>query len=114
AYRNYRQIPVYQASARVVIQPQRENYGFREAAAADQSDYQTQYAVLRSRSLIKKTMQTLGIWQDNSGRGTPTPTAARPPEPRGVGAVILVARKAAADLLGTAPPPSPVDPAASD
>src|SRR5436190_24182548 len=49
----YTRIPVYQASTRLLIDPQRQNYGFTEVAPGERVDYQTQYAILRSRSLVK-------------------------------------------------------------
>jgi len=73
----YTRVPVYQATTRLLIDPQRQNYGFTEVAQGDSRvDYQMQYAILRSRSLVKKTMQNLGIWHDAAAA-----EAAPPPAP---------------------------------
>src|SRR5579862_3818586 len=60
----YTRVPVYQATTRLLIDAQRQNYGFNEVTSESRVDYQTQYAILRSRSLIRKTMQNLGIWHE--------------------------------------------------
>ena len=62
---SYTRIPLYEARLRVMIQPQRQNYGFVDVSGEQDANYfQSQYAILRSRTLVKKTMQSLGIWQD--------------------------------------------------
>src|SRR5436190_1786318 len=71
----YTRVPIYQATTRLLIDPQRQNYGFNEVTPTDSRvDYQTQYAILRSRSLVKKTMQNLGIWRDVVSAETAAPT----------------------------------------
>src|SRR5262249_8825987 len=76
----YTRVPVYQATTRLLIDPQRQNYGFNEVPPPDsRGDYQTQYAIPRSRSLVKKTMQNLGIWRDVvAGDPAPAPAPAAP------------------------------------
>src|ERR1051325_2209218 len=76
----YTRIPIYQATTRILIDPQRQNYGFTEVSPSDSRvDYQTQYAILKSRSLVKKTMQDLGIWRDVTP-GMVVPDAGPPPD----------------------------------
>lgn len=62
----YTRVPIYQASARLLVQAQRQNYGFTDITPPEPPDFQTQFAMLRSRSAIKKTMQSLHIWQETA------------------------------------------------
>lgn len=60
-------IPVYEATARVLIESDRQNVvDFKEVVQAEEarSDYyQTQYNLLESRSLARKTIAKLDLWQ---------------------------------------------------
>lgn len=62
----YTRVPVYRASVRILMQAQRQNYGFKDISGGDEGVmyFQTQYAILQSRSLAKKTMKALGTWQE--------------------------------------------------
>lgn len=76
----YTRVPVYQATTRLLIDPQRQNYGFAEVTPTEtRVDYQTQYAILKSRSLVKKTMQNLGIWKDIAPGSASGNDAVQPP-----------------------------------
>jgi succinoglycan biosynthesis transport protein ExoP len=79
---SYTRVPIYQASVRVLIQPFRENFGFRDVTDADTgpSYYQTQYGILRSRSLGKRTLQKLGMWQPAARVEGAAPAPAAPLE----------------------------------
>ena len=63
----FRQIPVYQATTRILIEKETPNVlSFKEVLDLDTSDqdyYQTQYKILKSRSLAKLVIQQLGIPQ---------------------------------------------------
>jgi len=60
--------PVYEAYVRVLIQPDNPNVvSFKEVIQGDESKleyYQTQLEILRSRSLARKTLDTLDMWKD--------------------------------------------------
>ncbi len=57
--------PVYRATARILIEKETPNVlSFKEVLALDTTDtdyYQTQYIVLKSRTLIKKVLKKLGL-----------------------------------------------------
>lgn len=57
--------PVYRATARILIEKETPNVlSFKEVLALDTSDtdyYQTQYTILRSRTLAKEVLEKLGI-----------------------------------------------------
>ena len=95
----FTRVPVYQASVRLLIDPQRQNYGFKEVAAGP--DYQTLYAILRSRSLAKKTMQTLGIWHESAGSAPQPAVKAR--DERAAGGLL----RKLTDLIGVTTPAAP-------
>ncbi|HYM22763.1 MAG TPA: Wzz/FepE/Etk N-terminal domain-containing protein, partial [Vicinamibacterales bacterium] len=97
----YTRVPVYQATTRLLIDPQRQNYGFQDAGPTEaRVDYQTQYAILRSRSLVKKTMQNLGLWRDV----VPGGVADAAPVPQESLFSIGGAVHAISDLFGTSAP----------
>jgi succinoglycan biosynthesis transport protein ExoP len=62
----FTQVPVYEAKARILIEPDRANpAGLKDPLEEDRStvtDYQTQLMILQSRSLVRQTMQALGVW----------------------------------------------------
>jgi succinoglycan biosynthesis transport protein ExoP len=57
--------PIYKATARILIEKETPNVlSFKEVLALDTSDtdyYQTQYTILKSRTLAKQVLQKLGI-----------------------------------------------------
>ena len=59
------QAPVYKASARILIEKETPNVlSFKEVLALDTADtdyYQTQYTILKSRTIAKEVLQRLGI-----------------------------------------------------
>ncbi|MBI2187950.1 MAG: polysaccharide biosynthesis tyrosine autokinase [Acidobacteria bacterium] len=67
--------PVYRATARVLIDADRQHVvDFREVVEADEARtdyYQTQYNLLESRSLARKTLTNLNIWNHPEFAGTP-------------------------------------------
>jgi polysaccharide biosynthesis transport protein len=95
----YTRVPVYQSSVRVLLSQQRQNYGFKELPGTETGfEYQTQYAILRSRSLVKKTMKSLGIWREvPKGGGSPAAADVQPvAETKSTGFKAVVV-----DLIGT-------------
>lgn len=63
--RSFLQTPVYKATARILIEKENPNVlSFQEVLALDTADsdyYQTQYTILRSRTLAKEVLQRLGL-----------------------------------------------------
>src|SRR5262249_31253033 len=96
----YTRVPIYQSTARLLISPQRQNYGYKELPGNEPTfDFQTQYAILRSRSLVRKTMKTLGIWREVAASSDQAAAVAeaRTPAVRTTGGFKTVVR----DLIGT-------------
>ena len=64
---SFLQAPVYKATARVLIEKDSPNVlSFQEVMALDGADidyYQTQYTILKSRTLAKKVLEELGLLQ---------------------------------------------------
>jgi polysaccharide biosynthesis transport protein len=62
----FTQVPVYEAKARILIEADRGNpAGLKdplEESRSSVSDFQTQLMILQSRSLVRATMQSLGVW----------------------------------------------------
>jgi polysaccharide biosynthesis transport protein len=65
--------PIFEAKAQLLIQVQTpEAIQFREAPDQEQlttDDYQTQYGILRSRSLARRTIEALQLWEHPEFRG---------------------------------------------
>ncbi len=65
--------PVYEARVRVLIEPDTPNVvSFKEVIEENASKleyYQTQMEILRSRTLARKTMDTLDLWNDPEIKG---------------------------------------------
>lgn len=63
--RSFLQTPVYKATTRILIEKETPNVlSFKEVLALDTADtdyYQTQYTILRSRTLAKEVLQRLGL-----------------------------------------------------
>ena len=63
--RSFLQSPVYKATARILIEKETPNVlSFKEVLALDTADtdyYQTQYTILKSRTLAKEVLQRLGM-----------------------------------------------------
>lgn len=61
-----RQTPIYQATARILIEKESPNIlAFQEVLelnTANDDYYQTQYKILTSRSLARKALERLGLW----------------------------------------------------
>jgi uncharacterized protein involved in exopolysaccharide biosynthesis len=59
--------PIYKATARILIEKETPNVlSFKEVLALDTADtdyYQTQYTILKSRTLAKQVLQELGIME---------------------------------------------------
>ena len=66
--------PVYQATARLLIDAERENVvSFKEVVEQSQSTdayYQTQYQMLQNRALASKTLDSVGLWNHPAFGGT--------------------------------------------
>lgn len=62
----FTQVPVFEAKARILIEAEVGNpTGLKdplEEARSSVTDYQTQLMILQSRSLMRTTMQSLGVW----------------------------------------------------
>ena len=79
--------PIFEARTRLLIEAENPNVvSFKEVIDEDQAKsdyYQTQYNILQSRALARKTIETLGLWQhphlDQSANGA-----------RGFGALRLI------------------------
>lgn len=71
----FTQTPVYRATALLLIEKEQQNYfGAREGALIESSQqdyYQTQYNILKSRSLAQKTVEALGLAQRPEFNGSP-------------------------------------------
>lgn len=71
-------VPTYEAKVRLVIEPQQANVtGLKDPIDEERSseaDFQTQFTILQSRSLARRTMQVLNIW-DRQVRPATTDTA---------------------------------------
>jgi capsular exopolysaccharide synthesis family protein len=80
--------PVYEARTQLLIEKDRQVGSVDQLFQAqdtyfEDDFYQTQYKVLQSRTLARRTIDTLGLWTDPRFGGSPTPvrTAAdRPPD----------------------------------
>ncbi|MFC1678625.1 GumC family protein [Elusimicrobiota bacterium] len=63
----FRQTPIYQAAALLLIEKEQANYSMaREGSIIESSQrdyYQTQYKILKSRSLLRKTIEKLDLAQ---------------------------------------------------
>jgi capsular exopolysaccharide synthesis family protein len=60
-------VPVFEARARLIIEPRTSETGGTADAATQtqmQQDYQTHYQLLQSRNLSRKTIESLGLWDD--------------------------------------------------
>jgi succinoglycan biosynthesis transport protein ExoP len=79
AFRTFAATPVYEASARLLIDAENPNVvGFREVIDEQQerSDYYlTQYNILQSRSLARRTLDSIGGWQHPAFGGSAGPPA---------------------------------------
>jgi polysaccharide biosynthesis transport protein len=76
----FTQVPVYEARARIVFEPDRNPTGLKDPLEEDHSsisDLQTQLMILQSRSLARTTMLALGIWdrsvQKTASKPQPAP-----------------------------------------
>ncbi len=76
--------PIYEAKTRLLIETEDQNVvNFKQVIEEDQTKadyYQTQYNILQSRALARRTMDSLKLWgtapfggqvDDNAGAGTP-------------------------------------------
>jgi capsular exopolysaccharide synthesis family protein len=75
--------PTFEARAQLLIQVETpEVIQFRDMQEPGQlttDDYQTQYAILRSRSLARRTIESLQLWDHPEFRGTADEEAPAPP-----------------------------------
>lgn len=82
-YRSARQVPVYEATARILIEADRPNVvGFEDVVDTNRRalDYfQTQYRLLTSRALAQRALESSGLSHE-AAFGTPAPVAAPPRE----------------------------------
>jgi len=89
-------IPIWEAKSRLLIESDERNVvSFKQVVEEDQTKadyYQTQYSIIQSRALARKTLDTLKAW-DRAPFGGP-PSSARSVSVRGIirGAVGLVTR----------------------
>lgn len=74
----YTRVPIYQSSARLLLQSQRETFGLKDISAFDSmgSGIQTQIAILNSRSVARRAMISLGLLEAPSAPEGEVPTAA--------------------------------------
>ncbi len=81
---------VYEGSARVLIQAENPNVvSFKEVIEQDRATtdyYQTQYEILQSRRLARKTIDSLNLWKDPEFGGGPAPQRGR------LGGIVTVAK----------------------
>ena len=81
-------VPMFEARAKLLIESSEPQYvGFGEVLdqARGREDYrQTQFDLLRSRSLAKRTLEVSSLW-DEFGGIAPAPDAVRSAEPQAVG-----------------------------
>ncbi len=72
-------VPVYQARTRLLIEPDRANVtGLKDPLDQERltdGDFQTQFMILQSRSLARKTMERLGVWNAPVAVAPPLPAA---------------------------------------
>ena len=70
--------PIYEARVKLLVEPERPNVvAFKEVVDPNMSKldyYETQLGILRSRSLARKTIDALGLWNDPelNGQGATT------------------------------------------
>lgn len=115
----YTRVPIYRATARVIIQNQRQTYGLKDTTD-NSTDLQMQLAILRSRSLAKKTMQSLGIWHESpAGEGLrpaaeqAATAAANRSQPTKLQAAWTIAQGVLGMIIGRSPAPPPISDEAS-
>lgn len=74
----FRQTPVYEATARLLIEKETPNIlSFKEVLdmnTADENYYQTQYKILKSRTLAKQVLQKLGIFEQKAQQPPQAPS----------------------------------------
>jgi polysaccharide biosynthesis transport protein len=62
----FTQTPIYAAKVQLLIEPENQNVvSFKEVLEQDKSTtdyYQTQYKILQSRRLARKTIESIGLW----------------------------------------------------
>lgn len=67
AIRDLTAVPYYESTVRLVIEKQNQNVvSIQEVMAADSTGtdyYQTQYKIIESRTIIRKVMDTLNLWE---------------------------------------------------
>jgi polysaccharide biosynthesis transport protein len=114
-----RQTPVYRARTQLMIQKDSPTVATLDQMFQTQDGwyndefYQTQYRILQSRSLAKRTLDELNLWNAPLGN-TPPPKASLDPlslARRGLSAVLQFARS---QFGGDAPAPVPAEPPAAD
>lgn len=79
--RTFTATPIYQASATLLIEADNPNFvSFKEVIDEQQAKadyYQTQYNILKSRSLARKTMEELGLFQSATFSASAPPKVSR-------------------------------------
>jgi capsular exopolysaccharide synthesis family protein len=97
--------PMYEARAKLLIEVENPNVvSFQEVIEEGQSRsdyYQTQYNILQSRSLARKTLETLGLWSHPAFAGDASGSSF------GVRAAVAAIVDAAARAIGAAEVPEP-------
>jgi capsular exopolysaccharide synthesis family protein len=82
AAKTFTTVPVYEASTRLLIEAENPNVvSFQEVINEQEAraDYnQTQYNILQSRSLARRTIDTLNLWEHPRFGGAPDEDAAEP------------------------------------
>ncbi len=111
AIHTYSQIPVYEAQVRLLVEPDRQSVvgykGLVEDETAAFIDFQTQYAIVNSRSFARKAMETLGIWEPSQRPAQPSPA------PTGIAGVMANIRSELEGLVGKKDKPAPSAPVAA-
>ena len=73
--------PVFEGRAQLLIEPENQNIvSFKEVVELDKATneyYQTQYSILKSRALAKRTISSLGLWQLPEIGGGQAPASTR-------------------------------------
>jgi succinoglycan biosynthesis transport protein ExoP len=120
AVNTFRQTPIYQAHIQLLIEKDTPNVARLDQMFQAQEGwynddfYQTQYRILQSRSIAKRTIDLLRLWDAPRLGAGPAPTGALTPTGLlwgGVNQAISLARK---PFAGDTPPPPPATPAVGE
>jgi succinoglycan biosynthesis transport protein ExoP len=120
AVNTFRQTPIYQARIQLLIEKDTPNVARLDQMFQAQDGwynddfYQTQYRILQSRSIAKRTIDLLKLWDAPRLGAGPAPTGAITPSGLFWGAVNQAISLAKKPFVGDAPTPAPAAPAAGE